>query len=125
MPMVQELPSSSSSSGLPLSNPEMPCTSGCVRTNRPLGFVPLMLELMFASTPGAARQASEIPPVDVSVTPTQGSWMPVGKVWLGGEYRSLMFGARVDSARMTRKRSDDTGDHSKPPFQLSVLPTVE
>ena len=50
---------------------------------------------------------------------------PVGKSWLGGEYSSLMFGARTDSARIARKRIDEIGDHSRPAFQLWVLPTVE
>ena len=63
--------------------------------------------------------------LDVAVTPTHGSCMPVGKVWLGGEYNSLMFGARVDKARVARNRNEGIGAHSRPAFQLSVLPTVE
>ena len=118
-PTVQELPSSSSRSGLPRSKPEMPWKSAWFRSNSP-PFV-----AMFALTPGAARQATEIGSADVAVTPRQGSCTPVGNVWLGGEYSSLMLGARVDSARITRKRSEGIGAHSNPPFQLSVLPTVE
>ena len=80
---------------------------------------------MFAATPGAARHATEIASVEVAVMPRQGSCTPVGKVWLGGWNSSPMFGARVDNARITRNRSEGMGDHSKPAFQLNVLPTVE
>ena len=82
-------------------------------------------ELFVLCTNTMHKVAAEIAPVDEAVTPRQGSWIPVGNVWLGGEYSSLMFGARVDRARIARKRSEEIGDHSRPPFQLSVLPTVE
>src|SRR3982751_5019783 len=80
---------------------------------------------MFSATPGAARQAMDAASLDVAVTPAQGSTTPVGNVWLGGEYNSLMLGARVDRARVARKRNEGIGDHSRPAFQLRVLPTVE
>src|SRR5688572_16318756 len=118
-PMVHELPSSSLSNGLPRSKPEIPWKSDWFSVNTP------PLAAILALTPGAARQATEAGSVEVAVTPTQGSWTPVGNVWLGGEYSSLMFGARVDNARIARKRNDGIGAHSRPPFQLNVLPTVE
>src|SRR4051812_14193060 len=117
-PMVHDSPSSSLRFGLPRSKPLIPWKSAWLSVNEPLA-------VMFAFTPGAARQASALAPVDVAVTPTQGSWMPVGKVWLGGENNSLMFGARVANARMARNFNDGIGAHSRPAFQLSVLPTVE
>ena len=116
--MVHELPFSSFNSGLPRSKPEMPWKSDWLSAHAPLA-------AMFALTPGAARHATDAALADVAVTPRQGSVSPVGNVWLGGEYSSLIFGARVDNARIARYRSEGIGVHSRPPFQLSVLPTVE
>jgi hypothetical protein len=45
------------------------------------------------------------------------------EVLAGGEYSSLMLGARVDTARVPELDVRD-GAHSRPAFQLLVLPTV-
>src|SRR6186713_3473319 len=97
----------------------MPWKSAWLSVNTPA------FAAMFALTPGAARQATDAGSLEVAVTPAHGSTTPVGNVWLGGEYSSLMFGARVDKARIARNRNEGIGAHSMPAFQLSVLPTVE
>ena len=97
----------------------MPWKSAWLSVNTP------PLAAMFALTPGAARQATDAGSLDVAVIPAHGSATPVGNVWLGGEYNSLMFGARVERARIARNRNEGIGAHSRPAFQLSVLPTVE
>ena len=72
-----------------------------------------------------AQDAAEDGLVEVAVTPKHGSVRPAGKSWLGGEYSSLIFGARVEIERVARNFTSDVGAHSTPVFQLLVWPIVE
>ena len=80
--------------------------------------------MILALTPVAARQRSSLAPTDAAVTPLQGSIKPVGKVCEGGEYNSLMLGARVAKDLVPRNFTSLLNAHSMPAFQLTALPVV-
>ena len=103
---------------MPRLKPLIPCKSDWLSVNSPF-------EAILVVTPTSVRQASPAAPPPLLVTPKHGSFKPLGKVCEGGENSSSIFGARVERARVARKRKLSITSQSTPTFQLSVLPTVE